>query len=277
MNLFLTKEMNVKSRPPGKSPSRKSVVALDDKKILSILDSAPDSTLVIDHDGLVVWANARAASLFGRSAHDLSHILLHDLIPEIRTALFPHDVHAFFAEPVDHRAGQKTGLPVKRGDGSSIWIDIAFSPLTLGDRTFTWASVRELASNPAADDNPRKTHTYARSLIEASMDPQISNGPDGIIGDVNEAMVQVTGVNRETLIGTAFAQYFTEPRKAEEAHQQAFYKGNVLNYPLSIRHVSGKITDVLYNARVYKDQNGIVQGVYASFGILPSASRRKKK
>jgi PAS domain S-box-containing protein len=267
MNLVLTKKMNVKSRPSGKSASRErksSVIAIDDKKILALLENAPDATLIISQEGHIAWANARAATLLSRSADDLPHTPLLDLIPEIHTALFPHDAHAFFAEPTDHRAGQKSALTAKCGDGTDIWIDISFSRLELTNGTFTWAAFRELPTIPVTDDNPRKTHTYARSLIEASMDPQISNEPDGTIGDVNEAMVQVTGVTRENLLGTPFAQYFTEPRKAEEAHQQAYYKGSVLNYPLSIRHVSGKITDVLYNARVYKGQNGVVQGVYAS-------------
>src|SRR5712692_1086625 len=95
---------------------------------------------------------------------------------------------------------------------------------------------------------------YARSLIEASLDPLVTISPDGKITDVNEAAVKVTGVVRDRLIGADFSNYFTEPEKAREGYQQVFAQGSVTDYPLTIRHVDGRLTDVLYNASVYKDR-----------------------
>jgi len=59
-------------------------------------------------------------------------------------------------------------------------------------------------------------------------------------------------VPRDKLIGTDFSDYFTEPEKAREGYQQVFAKGFVTDYPLTIRHKDGKLTDVLYNASVYR-------------------------
>jgi PAS domain S-box-containing protein len=105
---------------------------------------------------------------------------------------------------------------------------------------------------------------YARSLIEASVDPLVTISPEGKITDANEATVDVTGALREKLIGTDFANYFTEPEKAREGYQQAFAKGFVTDYPLTIRHIDGRLSHVLYNASVYKDVNGKVLGVFAA-------------
>jgi len=38
---------------------------------------------------------------------------------------------------------------------------------------------------------------YARSLIEASLDPFVTISPEGKITDVNEATIRVTGTSRE--------------------------------------------------------------------------------
>jgi PAS domain S-box-containing protein len=105
---------------------------------------------------------------------------------------------------------------------------------------------------------------YARSLIEASLDPLVTISPEGKITDVNEATVNVTGMAREKLVGTDFANYFTEPEKAREGYQRVFSQGFVTDYPLTIRHVDGRLTDVLYNASVYKDSLGKVLGVFAA-------------
>src|SRR5579863_3996834 len=110
----------------------------------------------------------------------------------------------------------------------------------------------------------RATQYYARSLIEASLDPLVTISPEGKITDVNEASVQATGVPREKLVGTVFSDYFTEPDKAREGYQQVFSQGFVRDYPLAIRHSSGRVTDVLYNASVYKDDKGNVLGVFAA-------------
>jgi PAS domain S-box-containing protein len=109
-----------------------------------------------------------------------------------------------------------------------------------------------------------QTTSYERSLIEASLDPLITISPQGKVTDVNEATVKVTGVNREKLIGSDFLDYFTEPEKAREAYELVFSQGNVTDYPLTIRNVTGRLTDVLYNASVYKDANGNVLGVFGA-------------
>ena len=110
----------------------------------------------------------------------------------------------------------------------------------------------------------RQASQYARSLIEASLDPLVTISPEGKITDVNEATIKVTGVSRDKLIGTDFSNYFTEPEKAREGYQQVFAKGSVTDYPLTIRHEDGRLTDVLYNASVYRDVQGKVLGVFAA-------------
>jgi len=101
-------------------------------------------------------------------------------------------------------------------------------------------------------------------LLEASLDPLVTISPDGKITDVNEGSIQATGVARVELIGTDFSDYFTEPAKAREGYQQVFALGSVIDYPLTIRHRNGGLTDVLYNASLYKDSSGTVLGVFAA-------------
>ena len=124
-----------------------------------------------------------------------------------------------------------------------------------------------------AELSEKQASQYARSLIEASLDPLVTISPEGKITDVNEATIKVTGVPREQLIGTDFSNYFTEPAKAREGYQQVFAKGFVTDYPLTIRHNDGRFTDVLYNASVYKDVAGKVLGVFAAARDVTESTR----
>ena len=101
---------------------------------------------------------------------------------------------------------------------------------------------------------------YASSLIEASRDPLITISLDGKITDMNQAKVEITGIDREMLIGTNFFDYFTNTKKAHEIYKEVFAKGFIADAPLTFRHIDGKLTDVLFNGSVYKDSNGNIIG-----------------
>ncbi|MGD0078673.1 MAG: PAS domain S-box protein [Sedimentisphaerales bacterium] len=115
-----------------------------------------------------------------------------------------------------------------------------------------------------AEEALRASALYMRGLLEASLDPLVTISPEGKITDVNKATELVTGVSREQLIGADFSNYFTEPEKARDGYKQVFANGFVTDYLLTIRHKNGRLTDVLYNAVVYKNEAGRVQGVFAA-------------
>ncbi len=123
---------------------------------------------------------------------------------------------------------------------------------------------KDITRRKQGEEALRSASLYARSLIEASLDPLVTISLDGKITDVNRATEAITGILRERLIGDDFANYFTEPEKAKEGYQKVLAEGLVRDYPLAIRHTSGKTTDVLYNATVYKNEAEEIQGVLAA-------------
>lgn len=106
-----------------------------------------------------------------------------------------------------------------------------------------------------------KESGYARSLIEASLDPLVTISAKGKIMDMNDALANITGMTREKLTGTDFLDYFTEPEKARAVYQEVFARGSVADSPLTLRHQNGTLTDVLFNGSIYKDDSGNVLGV----------------
>jgi len=122
----------------------------------------------------------------------------------------------------------------------------------------------DISEKKLVEDQLRSASEYARSLIEASRDPLVTINANGKITDVNEATSRVTGVARGDLVGTDFSDYFTEPDLAREGYLRVFAQGFVTDYPLTIRHTGGELTEVLYNASVYKDAAGRVLGVFAA-------------
>lgn len=154
----------------------------------------------------------------------------------------------------------------KRKDGSEFTELSVISPIQQADGTIShFLAIKEnISERKKAEAARQSAALYARSLIEASLDPLVTINIDGKITDVNSATEAVTGVNRNVLIGSNFADYFTDPAMAQAGYQLVFSQGFVTDYPLAIRHASGKITDVLYNASLYRDSDGKVLGVFAA-------------
>ena len=125
-------------------------------------------------------------------------------------------------------------------------------------------SIQDITERKKIEELLLTASRYSRSLIEASLDPLVTINPAGKITDVNEATEIVTGVLREKLIGEDFTNYFTEPDKARAGYQKVLAEGLVRDYPLTIQHSSGRTTDVLYNAVVYKNESGEIAGVFAA-------------
>ena len=219
----------------------------------SLIEASLDPLVTISPDGKITDVNEATVKVTG--------------VP--REKLIGTDFSNYFTEPERARDGYQqvfskgfvTDYPLtirhKEGRLTDVLYNASVYKDVRGSVLGVFAAARDVTTQKQAFE-------YARSLIEASLDPLVTISPDGKITDVNEATVKVTGVPREKLIGTDFSNYFTEPEKAREGYQQVFAKGTVTDYPLTIRHVDGRLTDVLYNASVYKDARGNVLGVFAA-------------
>jgi PAS domain S-box-containing protein len=135
----------------------------------------------------------------------------------------------------------------------------------------------DISGKKLAEEQLRTVSEYARRLIEASQDPLVTISAEGKITDVNEATIRATGVERGQLVGTDFSDYFTEPDRAREGYRRVFAQGFVTDYPLTIRHTGGDLTDVLYNASVYKDAGGLVVGAVAAARDVTAQKRAERE
>jgi two-component system sensor histidine kinase/response regulator len=223
-----------------------------------ILQSSPTGIVHFNNNLVITYCNDRFAQILHVQREKLINMDMNNLkdqrvLPALRTA-------------IEGKTGRYEGEYVSTLSGARIWVAMTCSPLCggLGQNEGGIAIVEDITERKQVEETIQAASQYARSLIEASLDPLVTINAEGKITDVNSATEQVTGVCRTDLIGSDFADYFTDPGRAREGYQKAFSLGFVTEYPLAIRHVSGKITDVLYNASVYRDGQDNVLGVFAA-------------
>lgn len=171
-----------------------------------------------------------------------------------------------WAKAWSNRERYSTEYRIRRRDGEYRIFAVRGVPVLEDDGTVReWVGTcTDITERKQAEEEVRKAANYARTLIEASLDPLVTIGKDGKIRDANRATEDVTGCPRETLIGSEFFNYFTEPEKARRGYERVFSEGAVRDYSLVLRGKSGAATDVLYNASVFTNETGEVEGVFAA-------------
>jgi len=123
---------------------------------------------------------------------------------------------------------------------------------------------KDISQEIRLTDELKATQFYTRSLIESNIDALMTTDPLGIITDVNQQMEAITGRKRDELIGTPFKNYFTDPGRAEEGIKLVLRESKVTNYELTVRSVEGRETLVSYNASIFRDAIGKLEGVFAA-------------
>jgi PAS domain S-box-containing protein len=223
--------------------------------LAAIVKNSNDAIIAKTLHGIVTFWNPAATRMYGYSSEAMLGKSIDQLSPEGRSG-----------EMVSILARIKAGQPVEhlqttrvRKDGTVLPVLLTVSPIRdqAGAVVGASSTTRDLTKKEEAFD-------AARSMIESSLDALVAISPEGLITDANKATVKVTGIPRVELIGTAFSECFTEPEKAKTIYHLVFEQGMAVDYPLTMRHRDGTLTEVLYNASVYRDAGGKVLGVFAA-------------
>ena len=120
-------------------------------------------------------------------------------------------------------------------------------------------------------------HFYTRNLIESNIDALTTTDPSGIITDVNKQMEELTGNQRDSLIGTPFKDYFTDPEFAAAGIKRVLSEKIISDYELTARNKSGKETVVSINAATFYHRDNKLQGIFYGARDVTERNRLNQK
>jgi len=231
------------------------------RKQAELLNLAHDAIIVRNESELITFWNIGAQEIYGWTKEESVGQPVHDLLQTV----FPLPLPVIMDKVLREGRWEGELLHTCR-DGRRIvvlsrWALHRNEPGGIVEITEV---NRDITIRKKAEEDLKKAGEYNRILIEASLDPLVTIGPDGRITDVNTATEAATGYPRNELIGTDFSRYFIDYEKASAGYKQVFHDGFVRDYELEIRHRNGHVTPVFYNASVYKDGMGNIVGVFAA-------------
>lgn len=248
---------------------RKSAEALhkSEQLLAATLRSISDGVIACDAEGRVVSLNAMAETLTGWTGD----VARGRPIAEIFRVVHPMtrlqaEVPVGRALREDRIIALANHTSLIARDGAERQISDSCAPIHDAAGAVIGAVLifRDVSEAYFRSEQLRLANIYNRSLIEASPDPLVTIGSDGRITDANAALAAIAGIPKDRIIGTDFSNYFTDPKQAKAVYERVFREGKVLDYPLNFVGRDGCVTPVLYNATLYRDENGKTLGVLAT-------------
>ena len=156
--------------------------------LASMVDSSDDAIIGKTLEGIITSWNRAAESMYGYSADEIIGKPISILLPADR----PSEMDELLRKirkgaRVDHYETLR-----KRRDGGIIHVSLTLSPIRDVSGALIGASsiARDITERKRIEDQLQAKSKYARSLIEASLDPLVTISPEGKITDVNEATVK---------------------------------------------------------------------------------------
>jgi len=117
----------------------------------AIVESTPTAMIVVDPDGSIARANARAESLFGYGRGEMTDLPADVLVPQDVRAQHARHRSGFLANGSTRTMGQGLELFACRKDGSRFPVEIGLAPLNDGARLQSIASIIDITQRRAME------------------------------------------------------------------------------------------------------------------------------
>lgn len=179
----------------------------------SLFECSPDPAIVTDENGEILLVNQQVCLLFGYSKEELTGQKIHLLIPERFAATHSAHVEKYAAAPEVRPMGIGRNLSARRKDGSEFMTEVSLSPVTVNDKTYFVASVRDVTERKIAAQKIEEQRYHA--LLDQMQEGLQIIGFDWRYLYVNDSLVKQSKYTREELVGFTMMEKYPGIEKTE--------------------------------------------------------------
>jgi two-component system sensor kinase FixL len=164
-----------------------------EEKFRLVLDAAPNAMIMVDSAGVISFANAPAATVFGYSLNELIGHHIETLIPERFRDRHVGYRKGFLSEPSSRAMGAGRDLFGRRKDGSEFPVEVGLSPIHTTEGLFVLASVIDITARKEAElEHERQNMELARvgrvavmGELAASLAHEVNNPVGAIVANAS--------------------------------------------------------------------------------------------
>jgi|GEM_PF-394353 len=135
---------------------QKKELKSSDSKFRGLLESAPDSIVIVNEDGKIELVNKQTDTLFGYDRSELIGQPMKMLLPERFRNTHVHHRSGYTSAPSSRPMGKRPNLYGRRKDGTEFSVDISLSPLETETGTLFSAAIRDISEQTANQERQQK-------------------------------------------------------------------------------------------------------------------------
>jgi PAS domain S-box-containing protein len=177
-----------------------------EEKFRLVLDGAPNAMIMVDSAGVISFANAPAATVFGYSHNELIGCNIETLIPERFRDRHPGHRKVFFSQPSTRAMGAGRDLFGRRRDGSEFPVEVGLNPIRTAQGLFVLASVIDITARKQAErEHQLQNMELARvgrvtlmGELAASLAHEVNNPIGAIVTNANAGQRLIASGKIET-------------------------------------------------------------------------------
>jgi len=178
----------------------------------------PDGLVLVDREGLIVFASTVAESMFGYPAGALTGQPIEVLVPQRNRGQHVGHRQQYAAEPRTRvMGGIGMELHGRRKDGTEFPVDIALAPIDQGDDPVTLALIRDVTARQQMEVALHERELRLRAILETARDAIIGADQEGHVTYWNPAAATMFGYTAEEMKGQPLSGIM--PERFREAHE----------------------------------------------------------
>ncbi len=232
---------------------------------MSLVEHAPDATVIVDEDGLIRLVNAQTERLFGYYREELIGRSVETLIPARYHRKHVVDRRRYAADPRVRPMGVGLDLYGLRKDGTEFPVEISLSPIVTSEGKFVASAIRDVTERKAFEQRLQDLNAeleqanHAKDQFLASMSHELRTPLNAIIGFTGTLLMKLPG-----------------PLNEEQERQLGIVQW-------SARHLLSLINDILDLAKIHSGKlemvfetvpvGQVVSDVAASHAALAAEKR----
>jgi PAS domain S-box-containing protein len=230
--------------------SRQSEAALHESEaqIQTIFNSAPDAVIMINQEGTIVKWNPKAEILFGWKAEEVTGMLLSEtIIPHCYRESHKKGIKHFLQTGEGPVLGKAIEIHALNKNNVEFDVALSISPTLVNNKYLFIGFIRDITEQKKIEEQIKVSNKRFTTVFNISPVAITINGEDRKFMYVNDAFCEISGFNRDEVIGKTSAELniVGEEEQSNRVKQVQEAGGKAKGIEIKIRKANGEIIDVI--------------------------------